>query len=470
MQRMQDELYKTKEQNDVLMSKYQKAQEEILSCQDAMAKQSSLSQQHQSELENMKRQSAIKPSYDEYQHFRVENYQKEMTIKDNDIASLKENIKEKNQTIATVTVVGDHFKEKSSICTKKLETKDETIAKLNEKIHDLQNELDNLYIKRKVEGTALLEVEHLKADNERLISMLKSSGQHKEFAEFLEDNSGGAIKIPPKAPPKSKYGKRSQTVVSDVQEGWVPQDAYKLAHDILHKNKGNFTSATIDNLLSDLNKIWRERERKQVTRIKQKYSTEVADLRRQGAMGNAGDIVEANKTIARLRCDLNAAYKEIQKNICKNSYDRANPLQTGKIDDAMKLANTMRKERKDLTEENKKLKKRIEELEKVVKVEGSDRARYMEGAAWMATAMTMETDTYVDEFEKLVNNYRIRKRELETSGKADPYTLGQMSTELIDKLENLSSDFKVKMHGKMGSVSYQSETLTGSMKKKTGLF
>lgn len=60
--------------------------------------------------------------------------------------------------------------------SQELKTLNESIAKKDKQIFDLQAELaetrrrlDEVVMTRKSEGTALLEIEHFKADNERLV-------------------------------------------------------------------------------------------------------------------------------------------------------------------------------------------------------------------------------------------------------------------------------------------------------------
>ena len=462
--RVKEELGHVKEQNDALFGKYKNSQEEIAACQDHIAKQSTLTQQQQAELDDMKRMTVEKTGVVDYSKFRVANYQREILLKENEITGLKGTIREKNGSIVTGTLMQDHFKEKTADTLRTVETKDQTISQLKVKIHDLQEELDQLYIKRKVEGTALLQVEHLKADNERLITMLKDKDQYKEFAEFFED-SGGAIKV---LPPKTASSKKSKPATAESEQNWVPQDAYKLAHDYLHKHKGNFNSTVVDTLITELNKIWRERERNHVSRLKQKYTTEIADLRRQGAMGNSYNAVDSKKQISRLKTDLKCAYKEIKKNICSTENLKANPKQTGVVDDSLKLANTLRRERKVFTDENERLRRRVEELEGVVKVDGAERARYMEGAAWMANNLVGEADKFVEDIERLCSDYRAVKREKEARGNVDHLELAAMHAKLLDGVEVMSGDFRVKVHGIKGSIDYQAGSIKNGVRKVAG--
>ena len=53
-----------------------------------------------------------------------------------------------------------------------LDKKDALIGDLRRELEETRRRLDEVVMTRKSEGTALLEIEHFKADNERLIQML----------------------------------------------------------------------------------------------------------------------------------------------------------------------------------------------------------------------------------------------------------------------------------------------------------
>jgi hypothetical protein len=53
--------------------------------------------------------------------------------------------------------------------------------------------------------------------------------------------------------------KKPEPVESD---DWIPEEAYKVAHDFRNKCAANISKALMNTLLSDLNKIWRAREKK----------------------------------------------------------------------------------------------------------------------------------------------------------------------------------------------------------------
>lgn len=48
----------------------------------------------------------------------------------------------------------------------------------------------------------------------------------------------------------------------DGSDDWIPEEAYKAAHDFRNKCASNVSKALMNTLLMDLNKIWRAREKK----------------------------------------------------------------------------------------------------------------------------------------------------------------------------------------------------------------
>ena len=79
----------------------------------------------------------------------------------------------------------------------------------------------------------------------------------------------------PKRQPHTKDFKEGEEL-----EDWIPEEAYKAAHDFRNKCAANVSKALMNTLLQDLNKIWRAREKRQISRIKAEANREVQYLRR----------------------------------------------------------------------------------------------------------------------------------------------------------------------------------------------
>jgi hypothetical protein len=94
--------------------------------------------------------------------------------------------------------------------------------------------------------------------------MLSKTKEYANFANFAQD-SGSAVRY--MDPEESKSTTATSRVErplgeSDEQDDWIPEGAYKAAHDFRNKCAANISKALMNTLLSDLNKIWRAREKK----------------------------------------------------------------------------------------------------------------------------------------------------------------------------------------------------------------
>lgn len=58
-------------------------------------------------------------------------------------------------------------------------------------------------------------------------------------------------------------------------EDWLPEEAFKLAHEFRNKFAGQISESLMNTFLKDLNKIWKEREDRQIAKIKSECNREV---------------------------------------------------------------------------------------------------------------------------------------------------------------------------------------------------
>ena len=83
---------------------------------------------------------------------------------------------------------------------------------------------------RKSEGTAMFQIDRYKLDIARLLEMLQKTKEYKQFAEFAQNNPGGAHFLK-----KSKkcFEKKNKLLINGgkVNEKlyWAPADAYNFA-------------------------------------------------------------------------------------------------------------------------------------------------------------------------------------------------------------------------------------------------
>ena len=78
-------------------------------------------------------------------------------------------------------------------------------------------------------------------------------------------------------------------------DNWIPNQAYNLAHGFRQKHGEDLTFELVNDVLKDLNRIYRERERKQLTRVKQQSQEEINKLKRKLTYRPTYDEVGARK-------------------------------------------------------------------------------------------------------------------------------------------------------------------------------
>ena len=89
--------------------------------------------------------------------------------------------------------------------------------------------------------------------------MLSKTEEFKDFATLAIDSGNVRFMNPVASATKSVIKEGDQE-----KEDWIPEDAYKIAHDFRNKCASNISKPMMNQLLTDLNKIWRQREDKQI--------------------------------------------------------------------------------------------------------------------------------------------------------------------------------------------------------------
>ena len=109
---------------------------------------------------------------------------------------------------------------------------------MKKKLFDTQKQLDDVVLGRKSEGTALLQVEHYRKDNERLIKLLANTKEYQNFGEFAIDSGEGVRYLDPEKQPigfRKTETKLNTYKAGEEMEDWIPEEAFKVAHDFRNK-------------------------------------------------------------------------------------------------------------------------------------------------------------------------------------------------------------------------------------------
>ncbi len=342
---------------------------------------------------------------------------------------IKENIHNKNDFISKLNVINDfhssdNLKLKSVV--QKLNNEKES---LEDKIKELEEKIDGMYITKKSETALQLEIDHLKDDNLRLLNMLKTTEEFKDFAYLAEDCTGGVRYVKgssiygdgitgtnklsakcecSKGPiyPNSKQCKDKdkendpfdlqpsknknktcrikECLVKKIQEdsvsndsNWVPIAAFETLNRFAHKYRLNIDDCLAKELLYQLNNIWKEREAKQIQRIKSKLQTEILDLRRRLNNKDSSEQIITKNENRKLKEEAKIA--RIDGQIIHKKNDGMDL-----VNSALKVASTFHKTKTNLEAEISRLKKQIESKDnKVQETKDLERMKFNEGALWI---------------------------------------------------------------------------------------
>jgi chromosome segregation ATPase len=125
---------------------------------------------------------------------KLQAVQTEIMQREEEIRRLNSQLKQHEQQLATMHVV-NHI-ESGEIRSQghEIHRRDQRIADLERELEDTRRRLDEVVMTRKSEGTALLEVEHFKADNERLVQMLATTKEFEAFGKLALDTSENTIR------------------------------------------------------------------------------------------------------------------------------------------------------------------------------------------------------------------------------------------------------------------------------------
>lgn len=296
----------------------------------------------------------------------------ELEEKNREIQNLRDLAKTRVDKLSVVSVSHGQASSKIERLEDEVEDKNREIGYLKRELEEARKTIHDLQQIKKSEGIAMLEIEHLKGDVQRLVKMLKTTKEYSDFADFADDNTG-SIRFMKNSGGKTltdtNYKRLTgaplgstatadgvierlcvQEALLEEKEMWSPQDAFKFAQEFRKKYNGELTDALLEKLLFELNRIWSRREQQRIQRVKAQCAHEVMKLKRKLSQGVPFNEVQAKQTINRLKNELKTSYKENRTAFAERS--EKNPPGTHYINETMKMAKNSMKIKKELTGEN----------------------------------------------------------------------------------------------------------------------
>lgn len=122
------------------------------------------------------------------------------------------------------------------------------------------------------------------------------------------------------------------------KENWVPMDAYRLANDVRTQTNGNISPSLIHQLLLSLNKIYLNKERVTVNKLKKDHKQELDRLKRSTNSRGTLDGVTSTKGMKKARADLKATQSKLVKTEKELKRMKSLPQGVAIIDTALQAA------------------------------------------------------------------------------------------------------------------------------------
>ena len=366
------QLVKSIEKNAILVTKLEEAQDEIERSHDQISAQLLIIEEYKQRIKKLEDRLHITNSNSE----RFSSNRKSLDENDKKIEELLVCIRNKDRVIETLTSNQIFSQEKQEELFLELEAKNRELEKLSKKLKNTEKSIDTLFLNHKTEGQFVSELEHLKVDNQRLLSLLSKSQEYKFLGQFIED-SGGAHYI------------QSQKPLNDESCNWVPSQLTKVIE--IYKKSPKLENEVMNTLLLEINKSFREREKTQILKLKHEYKTKINDLKRQLLMRQPYDNVKTQRQVSRLKTELKKANNEISTIVAKPS--NVIPKMQD-LEETFKILNDLRHENSKLSEENSKLKK-----------SSKNKSQFIEGVGWLGEKVMKEKSEMHKLISGLLSNF-----------------------------------------------------------------
>jgi len=156
-----------------LTQKYEDAQADIQSAQEQIARQANVNHSQAQHIEELgkKLDNVANDQREIYEKSRLkmEQYQNEIDIREQEIQKLKKENEHKGDDIKMYELRLKQMNERMQDIEEELELKSGENNRLRNQVADLEKSVLDLYGSRKGEGSIHVELNNMKADNEKLI-------------------------------------------------------------------------------------------------------------------------------------------------------------------------------------------------------------------------------------------------------------------------------------------------------------
>lgn len=421
-----------------------------------------LNTNYEETIKDLKNKSKI---INEHTRIKFDSLNKDLKDRERAIDNLNDVIKNKDEEIKNHTV-NNKIQQKHSDTYKEDLNKQLVInKKQSQKIRDLEKRIADLYLQKRSESTLLLEIEHLKNDNIRLVKMLNTTEQFHDIAYLGQSIQGGVSFIRPKkesrsltnGPISSKEQRarssRDYHIHQETKEmkkyrdskNWVPNEAFSYLHDFKARNNLELSETVMNNILLKLNKIWQNRLQNELNRVKTQYQNEIKELNLKIMMQKSSKDVADEKNISNLKTTLMKTRDTLRDNfIAKNKSSEA-PAGVEKVEEYFRGVATNMNNQKHLENENLLLKQKIAELQEGGGDKGENKGEFNQGSLWMIERCIDEVKKMEKDIGRLNKDYDEKVKHSTNSVEFNKKTVTDAMNFYTNSLKKLVEEIKKKM-------------------------
>ncbi|KRX05020.1 hypothetical protein PPERSA_06654 [Pseudocohnilembus persalinus] len=306
--------------NNCLGKKMETAQLELDECHEKIAKLVTVNNNQNQQIDLLKQkieqQEQIIKQNEEKQLQNLEMCQKEINEKDVQMDELSKYVSELEHKIGIFELSNKEIHKENRKLNKNLQKQIKENHEVNQRLSEAESNMDQAYQFAQQQNE--VEVQKMQDDIERLIQLLKTTKEFKEFSLFCESSNDvrflkrihqvykGNEKrtncCKSSANDNYKNSKANKNKVdANEQLFWIPKDTFKFLSHFTIKNQGKIQPENIEEILFGLNKYFKNREDARITKMKKKYENEIEKLKRDLDKQTPFDEIQAQRKLIRLK-------------------------------------------------------------------------------------------------------------------------------------------------------------------------
>lgn len=356
------QLARSKEQNNQLTSKIEDTKKENKKLTDQFQQQIQINHIQTQQMQEIKIKledaNALHQELANRTQSKFYNTQSDMQKKEEEIDYLRNILQAREEDIRGMRAHEDKLIARIEELEDEVESKTSEVNILNTRLIESEKSKDDMMFSRKSDMKAKLLIDKLQEENSRLKRLLRSTQEFKDHEEFVVFTQG--IKYLPKKSQKARLSKGATSTSTEPNAAnWIPAEALQLAEQFKKE-----TGIDINKLISKLNMIWRDREFRQINKLKHDSNADMMTLRRMLAMRLPYDEHRYIEEKKKLKAELTQTFKEIVEEDDKEEEVIIPKQKPEKPKDDLRLKQALQELTAKFVEEAQELKDKIYSISK----------------------------------------------------------------------------------------------------------